>query len=322
MCNKGFPSVLWDKIIRQLQDSLNMLQTSRVHPQLSAFHVLEGHHDFNRVPFGPPGTRGTIFNPPEVRTSWGPRALDAWYLGPSWDHYRCLTFQIPSTGGIRTSAQYKLYPQHAKVPQETPMDKAVHIAHKLTNAIQQLLNEPTTREGRHVRALEKLADIFSTATKNLENRHTLTTPTSTTPTTPANIRTTPRVHQRVTRNNTPGIIPNQNATIAISEGEQISEGEKQNRERSTTTKHHNAPLVRQAPPESARDARMAKRQQARKTMQTEPRPAIPAINQKCHTKNQKSHRDQPKHRCLKKYQRRKEAQFLHSECHGSLAKRL
>ena len=42
-----------------------MLRTSRVHPKLSAFHVLEGQYDFNRVPFGPPRKRGTIFNPPE-----------------------------------------------------------------------------------------------------------------------------------------------------------------------------------------------------------------------------------------------------------------
>eukprot|EP00978_Attheya_sp_CCMP212_P021361 scaffold62214_cov29-Attheya_sp.AAC.5 len=77
-----FPSLLWNQLLKQAQDTLNMLRTSRVHPQLSAFHVLEGQHDFNRVPMAPPGTRGTIFNPPKSRTSWGPRALDAWYIGP------------------------------------------------------------------------------------------------------------------------------------------------------------------------------------------------------------------------------------------------
>ena len=93
-----------------------MLLTSRVHPKLSAFHVLEGQHDFNKVPFGPPGTRATIFNPPETRGSFGPRAIDGWYVGPAWDHYRSMTFQIPSTGVIRTAAQYKLYPRHVKAP--------------------------------------------------------------------------------------------------------------------------------------------------------------------------------------------------------------
>ena len=93
-----------------------MLRTSIIHPQLSAFHVLEGQHDFNKVPFGPPGKRATIFNPPEMRGSFGPRAVDGWYIGPAWDHYRSMNFQIPSTGGYRTAAQYHLYPNHVKAP--------------------------------------------------------------------------------------------------------------------------------------------------------------------------------------------------------------
>ena len=76
-CDKDFPSVLWCKLIKQAQDKLNMLRTSRVQPKLSAYHVLEGPHDFNRAPFSPPGTRATILNPPETRTSLGPRAIDA-----------------------------------------------------------------------------------------------------------------------------------------------------------------------------------------------------------------------------------------------------
>jgi hypothetical protein len=79
-CDALFPSLLWDRTVPQAQDSLNMLRTSRAHPKLSAYHILEGAHDFNRVPWAPPGTRATIFNPPETRTSWGPRAIDAWYI--------------------------------------------------------------------------------------------------------------------------------------------------------------------------------------------------------------------------------------------------
>ena len=46
-CDEYFPSVLWCKLIKQAQDTLNMLRTSRVQPKLSAYHVLEGLHDFN-----------------------------------------------------------------------------------------------------------------------------------------------------------------------------------------------------------------------------------------------------------------------------------
>ena len=209
ICDKEFPSILWDKIINQAQDTLNMLRISRVNPKLSGFHVLEGQHDYNRVPFGPPGTRTTIINPPELRTSWGPRALDAWYAGPSWLHYRCMHFQIPSTGGYRTSAQYKLYPQHIGVPQETPMDRPVKIAATLTQAIQAVMKRPTSNAGRHTQALERLAQIFAQTTERLEAQHLAQPQTSSTPTTPANIYKTPRAHIRLTRNNVPGIIPPQ-----------------------------------------------------------------------------------------------------------------
>ena len=63
-CDASFPLLLWNKIVPQAQDSLNMLQTSRVHPKLSAYSVFEGIHDFNIHMWAPPGTRATIFNPP------------------------------------------------------------------------------------------------------------------------------------------------------------------------------------------------------------------------------------------------------------------
>ena len=60
VCDKEFLSILWCKIIKQAQDTLNMLRTSQIHPKLSTFRVLEDHYDFNKVPFRPLGTRATI----------------------------------------------------------------------------------------------------------------------------------------------------------------------------------------------------------------------------------------------------------------------
>ena len=54
-CNTLFHTALWSRLVKQGQDTLNMLRTSRVHPKISAFHCLEGVHDFNRIPFAPPG---------------------------------------------------------------------------------------------------------------------------------------------------------------------------------------------------------------------------------------------------------------------------
>ena len=87
-CYDNFPTILWSKLIRQFQDLLNMLRRSRVHPKVSSYYVWKGPSDFNRILFSSSGTKATIFNPPETRSSWGPRALDAWYISQSYNHYR------------------------------------------------------------------------------------------------------------------------------------------------------------------------------------------------------------------------------------------
>ena len=61
-------------------------------------------------------------------------------------------------------------------------------------------------------SIRKFAKLFDNATDNLEKQHHNRAQTSSTPTTRANIRATPRVHARVKRNNTPGIIPKKTPT--------------------------------------------------------------------------------------------------------------
>jgi hypothetical protein len=95
--DRDFPSQLWDKLLQQAQDSLNMLRTSRIDPTKSAYEILEGPHDFNRHPWAPPGCRAILHEPATTRTSWGPRGTDAWYIGPAMHHYRSYEFYVPET---------------------------------------------------------------------------------------------------------------------------------------------------------------------------------------------------------------------------------
>ena len=74
------------------------------------------------------------------------RAIDAWYIGPAWDHYRALQFYIPSTGGTRISADYQLYPEHCEVPKESRMDKDVRVAKDLVNVIQKIQAKQHTNQ--------------------------------------------------------------------------------------------------------------------------------------------------------------------------------
>ena len=52
LCNtdEQFPAQLWNRLIEQDQDSLNMLRMSRAHPHLSAYNSVEGIHDFDKEP--------------------------------------------------------------------------------------------------------------------------------------------------------------------------------------------------------------------------------------------------------------------------------
>jgi hypothetical protein len=177
----------------------------------TSYHVLEGAHDFNWVLWAPPGTRATIFNPPETRTSWGPRAIDAWYIGPAPQHYRCYNLYLPTTGGTRTSAQATFYPQHCKIPHETPMDTTRHIATDLVHAIQKLRKQDAAHPGRHTAAVHQLSTIFQESTGQIVRVDVPITQTSTTPTAMDAVRKAPRRHTRNTRGNTPDTAPKINA---------------------------------------------------------------------------------------------------------------
>jgi hypothetical protein len=67
--------------------TLNLLQTSRLNPRLSAHAQLHGMFDFNRTPLAPPGTRALVFEDPKSRESWAPHGKEAWYVGPATEHY-------------------------------------------------------------------------------------------------------------------------------------------------------------------------------------------------------------------------------------------
>ena len=45
-----YPLQLWDRFLAQMQDTLNMLRTSRRNAELSAYEEMEGPFDFNKIP--------------------------------------------------------------------------------------------------------------------------------------------------------------------------------------------------------------------------------------------------------------------------------
>jgi hypothetical protein len=86
--DSDFPLQLWDRLTQHVETTLNLLRPSRIDPTKSAYEALHGPYDWNRFPLAPPGCKAVIYEAPESRTSRGSRGTDAWYLGPSLDHFR------------------------------------------------------------------------------------------------------------------------------------------------------------------------------------------------------------------------------------------
>ncbi|MHA7856378.1 hypothetical protein [Marinobacter shengliensis] len=118
----NFPLYLWDELLPQAEITLNLLRSSRINPKLSAWAQVHGIFDFNRTPLGPPGTKLLIHEKPAVRKSWSPHGVEAWYVGPALDSYRCFRAFIPATGAFRLCDTLTWFPHHVTLPQSSTTD--------------------------------------------------------------------------------------------------------------------------------------------------------------------------------------------------------
>ena len=229
-----FPIQLWDKLAPQVQDCINLLRRSRISPNKSAHETLKGPYDWNRYPLAPHGTRAIIYKDSDRRALWASHGLDAWYLGPSKDHYRCHIYYVPETKGYRVSGSAELFPQHCREPTYSPDSHVKELSAELQE------NMATVgRKSRTVNVLKLLArhlEAYLTGAPppapeqrvndRLEQRVTKASiPTMTPlpeiqrvsdapPTMVANNPTSKRImqkktrtHQQATRRNTPGALP-------------------------------------------------------------------------------------------------------------------
>jgi hypothetical protein len=198
--DKNFPAQLWDKLLPQAQDSLNMLRTSRIDPTKSAYEVLEGPHDFNRHPWAPPGCRAIIHEPADTRSSWGPRGTDAWYIPPAMDHYRSYQFYVPKTRAYRISASAQFFPTYCEVPSELPTEAAARTTAELIAELQRhRLDKSPAALSRHQRAIKIINDIYHRIgqqapgwrSPKIQHLRGVEATLSSNPTAPRTVKTTP-----------------------------------------------------------------------------------------------------------------------------------
>jgi hypothetical protein len=87
--DKKFPLNLWDLLLPQAENMLNMLRPSRMTPTISAYTYLWGQHDYNSNPFAPLGCKVKAQLVPGIKETWAPHMTSGFYVGNSWEHYCC-----------------------------------------------------------------------------------------------------------------------------------------------------------------------------------------------------------------------------------------
>jgi hypothetical protein len=153
---------LWDRLLPQAEITLNLLWTSRLHPQLSAAAHYHGLVDYNKTAFAPPGCKIIAHEKPGKRLTWAPHGQHGYSLGPAMHHYRCQNVYISTTASKRIVDTLEFFPHNYQMPQLSYTDRLLMAAKDMTDALQKPHPEvPFTSVGDDtIVALKDLTAIF------------------------------------------------------------------------------------------------------------------------------------------------------------------
>jgi hypothetical protein len=96
-----FPLHLWDRLLSQAELTLNILWTSRQHPQLSTAAHFHGMVDYSKTAFAVPGCKLKAHEKPAKRRTCAPHGQHGYSVGPAMCHYICQNFYISATASER-----------------------------------------------------------------------------------------------------------------------------------------------------------------------------------------------------------------------------
>jgi hypothetical protein len=231
---------LWEKSTPQVQDTLNLMCASRTNPTIFAYKALNGPYDWNRYPLAPLGCKAVIYKDSNTRGSWALQGIDGWYLGPSRDHYECDIYFVSEMKAYHVSGSTKLFPKHCQLLSMMPHHHLLALTDELTlegttagqttkgcclltllqSHIKDILNPPAPPPEKHRVTVEEQRVSMDVQYENIQRviddtpiltvQWFLDAPTimqSRKPTEKQTLKIMPRLHQRVTWNNTPGTVP-------------------------------------------------------------------------------------------------------------------
>jgi hypothetical protein len=132
----SFPMHLWDRLLPQAEITLNLLRTSRLHPQLSAAAHYHGLVDYNKTAFAPPGCKIIAHEKPGKRRAWAPHGQHGYSLGPAMHHYRCQNVYISTTASERIVDTLEFFPHNYQMPKLSSTNRLLMAAKDMKDALQ------------------------------------------------------------------------------------------------------------------------------------------------------------------------------------------
>ncbi|KAL7490191.1 hypothetical protein ACHAW6_015937 [Cyclotella cf. meneghiniana] len=154
-----FPNYLWDHLLPQTEITLNLLCQATLAPHLSAWAYFCRHpFDYAATPLGPIGCRVIIHAKPNRRTTWSLRGRDGHYIGPAFNHYRCLKVVDSESKTIAVLDTIEFRHHYLTQLNVTPDDRITHAINFLTCALH---NVPSLAHDNQLHDIAGLRAIFT-----------------------------------------------------------------------------------------------------------------------------------------------------------------
>jgi hypothetical protein len=100
---------------------------------------MHGAYDFSATPAAPPGMLVAVHEVALIRETWGPHAVQGFYIGSAFKHYRCYTCWIPATQKTRIADCIEWFPRGISMPSATPLEEVAAAATDLVSALNRII---------------------------------------------------------------------------------------------------------------------------------------------------------------------------------------
>jgi hypothetical protein len=155
------PLQLWDGFLPQVELTLILLRFSRHNPHVLANQEFYGPFDFNKMPLALLGTKALVYDNPATRASWALHTADGFCIGLANNHYRCLSFYIPTTWRFHFADTLQLFPAHCQVTVASEQDNTLLASADLFKQLGQMIPTMASAKLKHLTSICQLSTSMS-----------------------------------------------------------------------------------------------------------------------------------------------------------------